>query len=405
MVKWRSLKTTWQLHKPLGLAQLAHRKTRLLVALTGVAFANILIFTQLGLRAMLLDGVTLVPEHLKGDLFLVSAYAPTLDIGSFPKIYLYRAHAVSGVQSATALYISAANWVNPEDLATIQSDENPGFELFPDSVKVLAFNPIQPALELPGMEANLDRLTAPGTLLFDRLGQEKLGPIPALFQDHGVVSTLMNNRRVAVVGLFSLGSTLFDNGHVVMSDWNFSKWFGPDSLEQVNVGCLMLEPGADIEQVRSHLQAHLPDDVRIMTREEAVAAEQAFHASLPNGKVLNFGAMMGFIVGVILVYQVLYTDVTDHLPEYATLKAIGYSNTSLLTIVIQEAVIIAVLGFIPGYLASIGVYHLLVQLIRVPLTMKRAIAIQVFLLTVIMCLISGAIAMNKLRSADPADVF
>lgn len=405
MVKWRSLKTTWQLHKPLGWAQLAHRKTRLLVALTGVAFANILIFTQLGLRAMLLDGVTLVPEHLKGDLFLVSAYAPTVDFGSFPKIYLYRAHAVSGVDATTALYIRSANWVNPNDLATSQSIDNPEFDLFSNSVKVLAFNPIQPALDLPDMVPHLDRLNVPGTVLYDRLSQEKLGPIPTLFQDQGIVSTLMNNRQVSVVGLFSLGSTLFDNGHVVMSDWNFSKWFGADSLEEVNVGCLILAPGADVEQVRSHLQAHLPDDVRVMTRAEAVTAEQAFYAARPSGKVLTFGALMGFIVGVILVYQVLYTDVTDHLPEYATLKAIGYSNTSLLTIVIQEAVIIAVFGFLPGYLASIGVYQILVQVIRVPLTMKRAVVIQVFILTVVMCLISGAIAMNKLRSADPADVF
>lgn len=405
MVKWRSLKTTWQLYKPLGWAQLIHRRTRLVVALTGVAFANILIFAQLGLRDMLLDGVTLVPEHLNGDLFLLSAYAPTLDSGSFPKVYLYRANAVNGVDTVAALYIQSANWVNPEDLIAKQASNDSEFDLFPNSVKILAFNPIQPALKLPGMVPQLDRLTVPGTVLYDRLSQEKLGPIPSLFRERGVVSTLMNNRRVTVVGFFSLGSTLFDNGHVVMSDWNFSQWFGSDSLEEVNVGCLILEPGADLEQVRSQLQSHLPNDVRVMTHREAIAAEQAFHASLPNGQVLNFGAIMGFIVGVILVYQVLYTDVTDHLPEYATLKAIGYTNTSLLTIVIQESVIIAVLGFIPGYFASVGVYYLLVQAIRVPLTMKSAVTIQVFILTVIMCLISGAIAINKLRSADPADVF
>ena len=114
---------------------------------------------------------------------------------------------------------------------------------------------------------------------------------------------------------------------------------------------------------------------------------------------------MGFVVGVVIVYQILYTDVSDHLPEYATLKAIGYSDWILLGVILQEALILAILGFIPGYFASYGVYQLLVVITRVPLTMKAAVAVQVFILTLVMCSLSGVIAMNKLRSADPADVF
>ncbi|MEO1070292.1 MAG: ABC transporter permease DevC [Cyanobacteria bacterium J06638_6] len=403
-----SLKTYWQAHKPLGWAQLTHRKVRLLVALMGVAFANILIFTQLGLRAMLFDGVTLVPDHLRGDLFMISAYAPNIDLGTFPKIYLYQADAVDGVATASPFYVGFANWVSPQDLnrPTPATDAPQStFELFPTSVKILAFNPTQPTLDIPAVDQQLERLSAPGAILFDRLGQEKLGPIPALFRQQGGVSTLMNNRRAYVVGLFSLGSTLFDNGHVVMSDWTYAQWYGSAILDQVHVGCLTLEPGIDREQVRSRLQATLPPDVRVLTQAELAAAEQAFRASLPNGKVLNFGALMGFIVGLVIVYQVLYTDVSDHLPEYATLKAMGYSNTALLRVIMQEALILAVLGFIPGYFASYGVYHLLTHITRVPLTMKTAVALQVFVLTLIMCSISGAIAMHKLRSAEPADVF
>jgi putative ABC transport system permease protein len=142
-----------------------------------------------------------------------------------------------------------------------------------------------------------------------------------------------------------------------------------------------------------------------MTQAEIAQAEQAFQASFPNGKILNFGAAIGFIVGIVVVYQVLYTDVSDHLPEYATLKAMGYSDTSLLLVVLQEAVILAILGFIPGFLSSYGIYGLLVQLTKIPLTMRFGVALQVFILTLVMCMISGAIAMNRLRSADPADVF
>ena len=215
----------------------------------------------------------------------------------------------------------------------------------------------------------------------------------------------MSNQRVYITGLFSLGSTLFDNSHIVMSDWNYRQWYGQDALNRVNVGCLTLAAGVDVEQVRSRLQAALPNSIRVLTQTELAEAEQTFRASLPNGKVLNFGALMGFIVGVVIVYQVLYTDVSDHLPEYATLKAMGYSDRFLLGVILQEALILAVLGFIPGYFASYGVYQLLVQLTRVPLTMKAAVAVQVFVLKLVMCGVSGAIAINKLRSADPAEVF
>ncbi|MEM9906032.1 MAG: FtsX-like permease family protein, partial [Cyanobacteria bacterium P01_D01_bin.44] len=145
--------------------------------------------------------------------------------------------------------------------------------------------------------------------------------------------------------------------------------------------------------------------IRVLTQAEIIEAEQAFQASLPNGKILDFGAAMGFVVGVVIVYQVLYTDVNDHLPEYATLKAMGFSDRALLTVVLQEALILALLGFIPGYLTSYGVYSALTYVTRIPLSMRLGVAVQVFGLTLVMCILSGAIAMNKLRSADPADVF
>ena len=410
MKTWRQILQTY---KPLGWAQLSHQKTRLLVAITGVAFSNILIFTQLGIRALLFEGVTLLPDHLKGDLFLVSAYAPSIDWGSFASIHLYKANAVEGVASASPLYINTANWVNPEDLNQstpseaddAESDGPPQINLFPNRVKVLALNPVLPVLDIPEVNQQLEQLNAPDVLLFDRLAQEKLGPVSDLFGETGEVITVMNNRRVRVIGLFSLGSNMNDNGHVVMSDWNYARRNGQNSLARISVGSLTLDPGADVEIVQSRLRSHLSKDVRVLTRAEVAESEQAFHASLPDGKVLSFGAAMGFIVGIVIVYQVLYTDVSDHLPEYATLKAMGYSDRALLIVVLQEALILAIIGFIPGYLTSYWVYGLLTQVTRIPLTMRGDVAVQIFTLTLVMCIISGAIAMDKLRSADPADCF
>ena len=407
--------------RPLAWAQLSHQKTRLAIAITGVGFANILMFTQLGLRAVLFDGITLIHEYLRGDLFLISTYSRALGFQPFARIYLYQAQGNPGVNSATTLYIqSRVDWINPEQLrltrqsATITDTEGtadapePDAEsdgITPEKVKILAFNPAQPVFNLAEVNQQLDRLSQPDTILYDRLAQPGLGPVPELFDRNQPVTTIMGNRRTTVAGLFTLGSTLFSKGHVIMSDWNYANRYGQESLKNVSVGLLGLEPTADPLQVQAQLRETLPESVQVLTREELVQREQAFWESDPSGIVLNFGAVMGFIVGVIVVYQVLYSDVAEHLPEYATLKAMGYSDRALLRVVLQEAMILAVLGFVPGCFASMGVYSLLSSLTKIPLTLRPDVMAQVFALTIVMCATAGAIATQKLRKADPADIF
>ncbi|MEO1800666.1 MAG: ABC transporter permease DevC [Cyanobacteria bacterium J06629_2] len=411
-LKHKSLLPRIKTKQSLAWSQLSHRKFRLAVALTGVAFSNILIFTQLGLRALLFDGIRLVPEQLDGDLFLVSAYSATIDGSSIPKIYLNRAKALPEVAEVAPLYIREANWVDPQDLrsqkasSTLNNLQNQvQEELFPNTVKILAFNPVHPVLKSPEVNRQLNRLKTTDTILFDRLSQSKLGAVTELFNQQQEVTTVMSNRRVRVVGLFSLGSTLFDNGHVVMSDWNYARRHGQSSINNFSVGVINLKPGIDPLVAQARIRANLPPVVKVMTREETIAAEQTYRASLPNGKVLNFGAAMGFIIGTVIVYQILYTDVSDRLHEYATLKAIGYSDISLLSVVLQQALLLGILGFLPGIISSYGVYMLLTELTKIPLVMRPDIIIRVFCLTLIMCGVAGAMATNKLRSADPADIF
>jgi putative ABC transport system permease protein len=217
--------------------------------------------------------------------------------------------------------------------------------------------------------------------------------------------TLMDNRRVYIAGLFSMGSTINDEGNVIMSDWNYIQRYGQESLEQVRVGVVTLKKGTDINIIKQRLRDRLPQDVAILTREELIQKEQQFSSSQPEGIILKFGTIVGFVVGIIVIYQVLYTDISEHLGEYATLKAMGYSDRSLLTVVLAEAIILGAMGFVPSFFASLGIYQLLVVLTRIPLVMKASVVIQVLILTLVMCAVSGAIATRKLRSADPADVF
>lgn len=407
MLKFSSLKFSFEI--PLAWAQLSHQKVRLAVATTGVCFANILMFTQLGLLAMLTDGTTKLHESLGGELLLVSSFSPSLLFRiSFPRAYLYQAAAVDGVAAVNPVYINRGNWVNPNQLtlgnSNSQRRQRRGF--FGNEVRVIAFNPAQTSiLKLPEVNQQLANLTAPDAVLFDRLSQRSLGEIPRLLDENQQVITLMENRRVYVVGLFSMGSTLNDKGNVIMSDWNYAQRFGQNSLDSVRIGVVTLEKGANIKAVQASLRQRLPQEVAVFTPQELIAKEQEFHGSEPEGIILKFGTIVGFVVGVIILYQVLYSDVTDHLAEYATLKAMGYADRALLFVVLQEAVILGVMGFVPGFVCSVGIYQLLVTLTRIPLVMKVSVAMEVFILTIVMCSFAGAIATTKLRSADPADVF
>jgi putative ABC transport system permease protein len=388
----RPFKFSFPKEIPLAWSQLSHQKVRLLVAISGISFANILIFMQLGFRATMFDGVTRVPENIEGDLFLINRNSKFLGNQSFPKDQLYRVSAIGAIEAAKPLYYTQTSWVNPWNQEVTD-------------VTVIAFNPAQPVMTLPAINQQLAQIEQPDTVLFDRKSLSSLGAVAQAFERGETVSTEAGDRKVWVGGLFSLGSSLFKRGHIVTSDLNYLRMFGEAGAENIHAGVLTLKPNADPAQVIAQLQTILPDDVTILNHEELIALENRYWSNQPPGIIFNFGTIMGFVVGIIIVYQVLYTDVSEHLPEYATLKAIGYSDTQLLGVVFQEAIILAVLGFLPGFGCSIALYSVLGNLTQLAVVMRFDVALQVFILTVLMCMISAAITVRKLRSADPADVF
>lgn len=378
---------------PLGWTQLWHQKVRLLVALIAIASADIMIFTMQGFRISMFGGATNLHKQLRGDLFIVSNRSEFLGDGqTFDRRHLYQAEAIDGVASADPLYFSFGNWINPWNQKI-------------SSVGIIAFDPVRSVVGLPEIDKQLEQIKLPNTVLFDSLSLPKLGSVPESFERGKTVTTEISGTRVRVGGIFTMGSTIFIDGHLVTSDWNYLRLFGSDSIENLSVGILTLQPGVDIETVKSKVRAYLPQDVDVMTHREYIKAEEDYWAEVPGGILFNFGVVMGFFTGVVIVYEVLHADVNDHLAEYATLKAMGYSDRNLLMVVFQEGVILGVLGFIPGFIGSAGIYALLGYLTRIPIPMRFGVVSQVFILTVLMCLVSAAIAMRKLQSADPADVF
>ncbi|MBD2101373.1 ABC transporter permease DevC [Leptolyngbya sp. FACHB-261] len=379
--------------RPLAWAQLSHQKVRLAVAMGGIAFANVLIFMQLGFLSLFSGGATTLPKSMKGDLFLLNPSAEFLGSNGFDRIRLYQAASIEGVALTTPVYMSTGTpWA--------YSQEHKSFE-----ARVYAFNPAQMVFDIPELNQQQQQLTVPKSVLFDRLAKPDFGPIPQLFAEKGSVTAIVNNQRVSVIGLFSLGNSFFlGGGNLVMSEATYAELFGASRLKQVSVGVVTLEPGADPGAVKAGIEKYVPG-VKAYTHEELIAKELQFQESTAVGPIFGFGTIMGLIVGVVIVYQVLYADVNDHLAEYATLKAMGYSDWSLLAVIFQEAGILAVLGFVPGLTVSLWMYGFLGGLTRLELVMSPEIALTVFLLTIVMCMMSAAIASGKLRSADPADVF
>ena len=272
---------------------------------------------------------------------------------------------------------------------------------------VIGFNPADRQLfQLPGVSENLEKMQLPDTYLFDEKSRTQFGDIPKMFKTGKRVETEVDGRKIGIGGLFTLGASFGADGNLMTSDTNFARMFKQRDRGLIDVGVVKLKPGANVPATIAAMEAYFPKDVRVFSKEQFVDFEKSYwQTGTSIGFIFTLGTVMGFIVGIVIVYQILYTDVADHLSEYATLKAMGYTDFYLLTVVFQEAIILSIVGFFPGMLAAMGLYTITRNATSLPLLMTVARATTVLILTMIMCLVSGAIAVRKLRAADPADMF
>ena len=378
---------------PLAWHQIMKQKTRLAVGLAGIAFADILMFIQMGMLEALYDSATQPHRLLQADLVLLNPQAKSiLGIPSFPRQRLYQASGYEGVAAVSALYSGTGSWRNPETRL------NRELQIFGVDPRHSPFTFLQDSDQLKQL-----KLLNRG--LFDQLSNEKFGPISNLVQQQGKVTTEVNGKQFQAVGVFSLGASFGAEGNLITGTSSFLTLFPDRSPDQIDIGVVQLRSDADARNVHSQLQAGLPTDVKVLTKAEFIQLERQYWGEGGTGFIFNLGAVVGFIVGTVIVYQILYTDVSDHLPEYATLKAMGYSDRYLTSVLAQEILVLAVLGFIPGFFLSIGLYQITYAATFLPVVMKTGRAVIVFSLTLAMCSGSGLIALGKLRSADPADIF
>jgi putative ABC transport system permease protein len=375
--------------------QLFYQQARLLAAIAGIVFAVVLIMVQLGFQAALYESATLHYDHMTADIVLLSPQYEAImyNNSGFPLERLNQAYAVDGVASTLAMYGSFVAWKNPW---TRQER----------TMYMFGFKPVPGFFDLGAIKDPGPLLRNNDSVLFDVLSRKEYGDVPTAFRAGKRVVTEMVGHRVEVTGLFSAGTSFGIDGAVVMSDANFFRLMPGRSPEVVNFGLIKLKPGFDPELVRAQLEKALPNDVRVLTHSQLDANEREFWSSnTPIGFIFALGVGLGLVVGIIVVYQILYTDVSDHLQEYATLKAIGYKDSFLFSIIIYESLILSVFGYIPGFLISQLIYRVATNATFLPLRMTADRGVVVYLLTIGMCVVSGALALRRLRKADPAEIF
>ena len=379
---------------PIGWLQLKHRPGRLAVAVAGIGFAVLLIMMQLGFRSALFESAVRMQERFHYDIAL---FSPDSVFIVRPQPFsirrLYQALGDEDVIEVSPVYIFPATWKNP------WNNER-------RSLSAIGFSPGYDLIETPGVDEQRHLLSKQDTVLFDGLSRPEFGPVAEHIANDQTLRTEVNDRLIEVAGTYQLGTSFGIDGSIMTSVDNWLRLFPDRPREDIQLGLINLREGADANAARDRLKVRLPQDVLVMTKADFVQRETDYwNAATPIGYVFAFGAIMGFVVGAIIVYQILFADVSEHLSEYATLRALGYPNRFLSGIVIQQAAILGVLGYLPGLGAVVWLYSRAAAATNLPIYLTRERAVTVLVMTLLMCAISALFALRKVRRLDPAEVF
>lgn len=374
--------------------QLSYHKVKLAVAAAGVVVAVMLMLVQLGIRQGALDNSVAIARRITADLVVVSPRTKTIFASAnFPRRLLYRLGASEAVDEIVEMYMGQGRFRNPWDKLE-----------FP--VSIYGIDVREPMMDLPGIKRFEEPLRQPDRILFDGLSRKNYGPVLKYLNELGTLDVEVNLRKVRIIDSINVGISINTDGNLYMSHANFLRLFPDRPPAGVDLGLIRLKPGNSPEAVRDKLSALLGGEAKILLRDELINQEIAFiRENAPIDFIFGMGAAIGFFIGFVVVYQILYTEVTNHIPQYATLKAMGFSDRYLLFVVLSQSMILSLLGYFPGFVLALGVYRIATRAIQMQFAMTFERAITVFGLTVLMCGLSAMIAIRKVRTADPADVF
>ena len=373
---------------PLAWLNTIQNRKRSATAVGGICFAVLLIFMQAGFLGAAKLNASLAYRELKFDLMIVSRGYLMLTRSESLDIYrILQARNVPGVAAVNGLLLNGARWNNRTSGGS-------------DSCNVFGLVPGKAYFRDDTLNAKADRLKTRQTVLVDRLSRSSYGP----WTVGG--TAMINGQELAIEGDYALGMGLLADGSAIVSQDTFLRLYRMPRLARVEFGLVQLEPGADSSAVATTLRKELPSDVMVMTRQELIDREENYFVNVkPVGIMFKVGMLVAFIVGAVILYQILASEITNRLKEFATLKAMGYSERYIYGIGIKQGLIFSIMGYFPSLLLSLGLYRVLRGLSSFPVYMDLERAIFVFCLTLGMCAVAAFFALGKIKRADPADLF
>jgi putative ABC transport system permease protein len=375
---------------PLAWRNIVHNKITMFVSIVAVAFVVVIMFMELGFLNGLYDSQTGVLTFLRADLVMVSRALHIFNTHeTFPRSRLQQAAGFDGVKGVYPVYV--------EDSFSYLRNPATGIR---NIIRVIAFDPGDPVFQSRGMNLLVDRLHPPLTILFDEKSRPFLGTLK------GGMTTELADRLVTVAGTFDLGPDYYYDGNVLASTDTLCTLFPDQHRGAVFIGLIQLENRASPDAVLREMRSRMGADVEVMRKSDIVAREKAkWQKSTPAGYIFTMGVAVGFLIGVFICYQILYTDISDNLPQLATLKALGYQNRDLVRLVLTQAALLGMLGFFPAVVMTFGLYSILTVITGIVTKLTVARVALVFILTLGMCIVAGLLAVRRAIAVDPAELF
>jgi putative ABC transport system permease protein len=370
---------------PLAQRNLFHDKVRLTVTLTGIVFAVVLIVVELGLFVGFTKTTSGLIDHSNADLWVASKNVPYIEQGvAFSERKLNQVRAVPGVNDAEKYIAHWTQWKLPN-----------GSE---ESVQIVGIN-VDSNMGRPWnlVQGRVEDLKTPNAIILDELYKEKLGVtrVNEVVEIHG--------HRARVVG-FTRGIRSFTTSPYVFTTFKNAQDYTGLPEDQTYYLLVKLASGANLEQVRRNILAQVTD-VDVFTTPQFSRMTQVYWMFTTGaGVAVLLAAVLGLVVGFVVVAQTIYATTVDHLREFGTLKAMGAPNRYVYKVIVTQATISALIGYVLGMIVSAFVVHASQRggaAILLPLPM----AVGMFFLTLFMCISAAMVSINKVTRLDPAMVF
>lgn len=374
------------------------QKTALSVA--GIGVAVLLVFMQLGFRGAVEDTATSIYGKLDFDVLVRSPeYLHFVDANQISLSVRDEVSSLKGVDHIKTLFVSIVNWRNHDG------------EL--KGILLIGVDPNNSPFRDRKIDKMIDRLTSKNAMLIDKLSSKEFGPKNKMhFNENDIGARFeLSDRQMEIVGLFTMGAGLAANGAAIVSEETFRRLVPTASDTQVSLLLVNLKDNVDtkkfIDQVRSsRVSQSTSKEYEMLTKAEVTQLElNRWIGETPIGFIFGMGVVTAILVGAAIVYSVLGNDVTSRLNEYATLNAMGYTNSYMATVVLRQAIYLAFFSFLPALLSAYFLYWVTSQLANIPMEMNVERIGIVLGLTLAMCGASGTLALKKLWQAEPADLF